>query len=406
MSQDNFHVDRQQVEHLVRDELPPEERRRVVRHLLSGCGPCTARVRQLLLLDEQADYTAVLRRLELAAVLARNDVEVERRLGAEAWERVLKPVEAGRRLLAVQTDADLRTWGLHELVLKESGGLMLRDPIAAVDLAYLALAIAESLDPLSYGEEQIQNYRAAACTALANAKRLVGDFSGAREALDAAGAALARGTGDPLEEANMISIGASLQNDQGDLAGSTKALDRAIRLARRVGDNHLAAQLTIKQSSNIGWLDPERGLALAERGLRWLGKTADPHLELCGRHLLAVWSLESGKVREARSILEAHRPLYAKHSDVFWTGRLLDLDGRITRSEGDLAGAESFFRNLMTLYDSNGFGFDQALAALDLAEVLGDQGKWTEAAALLSPLQPVLRSWNLGTSSADWNARG
>ena len=367
----------------------------MMRHLLAGCEPCLAMARSLFFPGAEADYSGVLRRLELAAVLARNDIEVERRLGTEIWELVLKPLDAGGRLLTIRTDSHLRLWGLHERVLQEAARVMRREPVDAADLAHLALAVAESLDARLYGEERIQDFRAAAWSTLGNAKRLAGDLQGATDALEAAQEALARGTGDPLEKANTISIRASLQNDLGDPEGATTALRRAIRLVLTVGARHLAARFTIKQSSCIGWIDPERGLNLASEGLRLLGTTADPHLELVGRHLLALWNHESGDVEEARAILETYRYLYAKHSDVFWSGRLLDLDARITRSEGDLATAETLFRELVDLYAQAHFDFDLALATLDLAETLSLQGKWADAAELLATLQPVLRQWNL-----------
>ena len=161
------------------------------------------------------------------------------------------------------------------------------------------------------------------------------------------------------------------------------------------GSRLFAGRLILQQSSFIGWIDPHRGLELAESGVLLLGKTDDLHLELVGRHLLAFWNNEIGEVEEAREILETYRYLYAKHSDVFGSGRLLDLDARITRSEADLATAERFFRELVDLYARAHFDFDLALATLDLAETLSLQGKWEEAAELLGALQPVLRHWNL-----------
>lgn len=395
MDQDDPHVQAEQLERLGRDELPSEERKRVVRHLLAGCESCLAAARGLFFPAEEADYAGVLRRMDLAAVLAWNDVDVERRLGAEIWEQVLRPLDSGGRLLAVRNEPGFCCWGLHERVLQEAAQVVRSAPVEAADLAHLALVIAEALDPRLYGEERIEDFRAAAWSALANAKRLAGDFSGAQEAQEAAEEALARGTGDPLEKASTISIRASLQADLGDLEEATQTLDRAIRSALMVGARILAARFTFQQSSYIGWCDPHRGLALAESGERLLGTADDPHLQLVGRHLLAFWNNEIGEVEEARAILETYRYLYARHSDVFWSGRQLDLEARITRSEGDLATAEKLFRELVELYARAHFDFDLALATLDLAETLSFQGRWEDAAEILDALQPVLRHWNL-----------
>lgn len=68
----------------------------------------------------------------------------------------------------------------------------------------------------SNGDERINDFRAGALAALGNAKRLASDFSGAGEAFREARSALQEGTGDPLEEARLISLEASLLNDLGE----------------------------------------------------------------------------------------------------------------------------------------------------------------------------------------------
>lgn len=165
--------------------------------------------------------------------------------------------------------------------------MMRKKPLEAADLAHLALDVAGSLDVGSYGEERIQDFRAAAWSALGNAKRLAGDLSGAGKALEAAGEALACGTGDLLEQANTISIRASLQNDLGDPEGATVTLRRANHLALTAGARHLAARFTLQQSSCIAPTSSGRAGC-------WIWRLASPgakEISRRSRGSFGIWSI-------------------------------------------------------------------------------------------------------------------
>jgi len=79
-----MHASRSEVGDLLADNLPAEERRRIVQHLLAGCETCAQLVRSAIF-PEYPDYDGVVRRLGLSMVLAENDVAVERMQAVEAW---------------------------------------------------------------------------------------------------------------------------------------------------------------------------------------------------------------------------------------------------------------------------------------------------------------------------------
>lgn len=392
-----MHVSEDQLRDLGEDRLSAEDRRRVVRHLLSACPSCVALARQVLApeLESRADYDGVLRRLGLAWVLARNDVQVEKGVARALWEGHLARLEPGRRLMAIRRNPDLQTWGTFDLLVGESKRIALERPVEAVDLAYAALAVTDLLDPRAYGEERIQDYRAGAWAVLANAKRLAGDFPGAREALRTAAALVDEGTGDPYEEANVLSMTASLLTDLGEFERAVDILDRAVVLIRTVRDRPLEGRLRIKQSGVVGWLDPARGLKLAERGLKLLrvSKGEDRYAELAGRHLTALWSNELGDFEEARSILETYRSLYESYPDPPTQGRLLLLDALISRSEGRLEESERHLRRLVEHYSEHGMSFDLTLGSLEWAESLVLLGSHREAAGVLREVYPLIEQW-------------
>jgi tetratricopeptide (TPR) repeat protein len=389
------HASSAQIEDLIAERLPSQEARRIVSHLLSGCTPCVELVRAAICPgDEEPDYTALLRRLELAYVVAQNDVQAERRIADELWPRLQKqPPE--QRLFIIKNIDGYRTWGMYERVVEQTKNIASIDPLQAVDFAHLALAITELLDPESYGSERIRDFQAGAYTALGNVKRIVGDFEGAGAALKAAKDLLEQGTGDPYEKAHLVSIDSSLRADLGDLEDAAEILDEAIKHARRVKDRQLEGRFVLQQSSFIGFVDPVLGLELAENGVSLLEPQKDPRLDLIGRHLLAFWTNELGDPEEATAIMATYRYMYDRFTDVFWTGRLLHLKANIARTAGDLRTAEGLFRQLVDLYAENNFDFDLTLASLDLAEVLTAQGRIEESGQILSHLYPVLEAWKL-----------
>lgn len=392
-----MHLTEIQLRHLADDRLPAEERTAAVRHLLGRCRRCLELARAVLFpeMESEPDYSGLLRRLDLSLVLAMNDVEVERGVARALWDCHLSALEPGPRLMALRNNPDLHTWGAFDLLLAQAKRITLERPVEAVDLAYAALAVADLLDPRAYGGERIHDFKAGAWAALANAKRLAGDFPGAGEALRTAAEMAEQGTGDPYEEANVLSMTASLLTDLGDLERAADLLQEAIVLARSVRDRPLVGRLRIKQSSTIGWVDPARGLKLAEQGLKLLQRSGseDQYAKLAGHHLSALWANELGDFEEARATLETYRHLYAAFPDPPTQGRLLLLDGLICRSEGRLEDSERLLRRLVEHDSEHAMPFDLTLATLEWAEALVLLGAHREATGVLADVYPLIEQW-------------
>jgi tetratricopeptide (TPR) repeat protein len=203
------------------------------------------------------------------------------------------------------------------------------------------------------------------------------------------------GTGDPYEEANVLSMTASLLTDLGEFEKAAKMLEDAAVLARSVRDRSLEGRLRIQQSSSIGWEDPVRGLKLAERGLNLLrrSRSEDRYAKLAGLHLTALWTNELGDFDEARATLETYRSLYAAFPDPATQGRLLLLDGLICRSERRLDESERLLRRLVEHYSEHGMAFDLTLATLEWAEALVLLGRYGQATDVLREVYPLIEQW-------------
>ena len=394
-----MHVTEDQLRQLAENRLSPEVRDEVARHLLAACRSCLGLARKVLFpeSEEEPDYSGVLRRLELTGLLALNDVEIERGIARALWDHHLAHLAPGPRLMAIRHNPDLHTWGTYDLLLTEAKRIAPEQPLESVDLAYAALAVTNLLSAEAYSVERIHDCRASAWACLGNAKRLAGDFPGAEEALRSAAESLEQGSGDPYEEASVLSMTASILTDLGEIEEAERLLSNAALLARALRDHPLEGRLRIKQAGNIGWVDPARGFKLAERGLRLLrrSKNEDRHTELGGIHIMTFCANALGKTEEARTTLETYRFLYEAFPDPATQGRLLRLDGLICRNEGRLEESATRLRQLVAHYAEHDMAFDLTLATLEWAESLVLLHRFREAAEVMQQIDPLLSRWRL-----------
>jgi hypothetical protein len=133
-------------------------------------------------------------------------------------------------------DPRFHTWGVSELLLAKS--LEAEEP-AAGSLAALVLAGTERLDPALHPPPVVGDLRARAWAALGEARRRQGDLGGAEEALRAAAACLAQGTGDPLVEARLLEFEAAVRRAQGRAGETAALLKQAAARYRQVGETQL-----------------------------------------------------------------------------------------------------------------------------------------------------------------------
>lgn len=300
-----------------------------------------------------------------------------------------------RRLVIIRNNPRMQTWGLYDRLLEACREEWFRDPLAAAEMAELALAVVETLKEARYGRERIADFRAGALATLGNARRLASAFGGAGRAFQEARKFLAVGSGDPLEKARLISFEASLLKDLGDFEGAKEMLEGSIRIYRDLNDTHLWGRTLLQQADAIGQAQPEQGVELAQAGLSLIQCQREPRLELSGRHTLSWFLADTGRPHEALSVLEAARPLYEQFNDPSTRLRLRWLEGRIARGLGDLAEAEEIFRRLTGELQDSVWAHELVLISLDLAEVVMTRGGYEEALRLVADLQPVLQGWGM-----------
>jgi tetratricopeptide (TPR) repeat protein len=235
-------------ERFLKARLSREDNQEVVRRMLAGTPRRSPQQnRRSFGADDETtphdgayeEYDEAFRRTERSLVSASERIQRERLLAAAQWS-TLEGHPPARRLMMVRNDARLHHWGLFDRLLAKSRETAESDAAAAaVDLAELALAVAERLDPEVYGEERVCDFRTEALAALGDARRLAGDFAGSRLAFSQARIHLEMGTSDLLGEADLLSGLVKLLCDLGEYEKAGRSLERASALYRRLGDHHL-----------------------------------------------------------------------------------------------------------------------------------------------------------------------
>jgi tetratricopeptide (TPR) repeat protein len=398
---DRAHISESMLERFFRSELSPSETARVVRHLLSRCARCT---RIALSVTERHDAADLPHGPSSHATvfleLLRQDEEKTMRLARERLQGIGLLAELEKhppqdRLSLIRDDPRFHRWGLFDRLLVHYLEHARNDPQVGIDLVNLALAVLATLPAEKFSPQLLADYRAAATAALGNAKRLAGFFEEAKAALRSAREHLEQGTGDPLGEANIISIEASLHRNLGQFEQAAAILQRAIEIYREVGDENRCASMLIQQATALGKVEPEEGIRLLQDALTLLDAAEEPRLELCARHNLALFLDDAGQPHEALAILEMTRPLYRVFADRHTQILLRWLEGRIARSLGHLTEAEAILQRAYSAFEKRGMHYEQTIAAIDLVEIYTLRGKFEAAVTLVTEFQPVLASWGM-----------
>ncbi len=187
---------------------------------------------------DPAVYDGIFDRMAQGVDETRKRLVAERKDASSRWE-ALEPHPQARRLVRIGNDRRFQTWGFHQFLLTRSRQLVEHDPKRALEAAELALAVAKSLSPAEHGEERTADLRAAAWTAIADARSHLGNADGAWDAVDCAEEALEDGTGDALEKAELEQVKARLFKALGYDEEAERAARRATNMYRRIGDGRV-----------------------------------------------------------------------------------------------------------------------------------------------------------------------
>ena len=374
-------------------ELTTEQEREVVRELLQlSALPGTASAAPSRSASESD-------RLVEAFEHAMNAAEAARERREESSPRapeLLAELSAhpfDRQLTLVRNRRRYATWAFVHHLCQTSLATGGADTQRCEELARLAVAAAEQAAAETLSPRLAHDLEAEAWGQLGNALRLRFDLRAAAAAFTEAARRLAEGTGDPLGEARLLSLRASLAADRGDFSAASALCGRAVWLQRQVGARHPLGRTLVQLAAFAA--EAERfaeAFEAASEAARLIDFEREPRLALALHHNKALCLEKLGRLEEAGRELataqrlaerSARRPDLAR---VEWVG------GRIAAGLGDVVAAERAFRAAITAFCELEAPFDAALVSLELALVLLQEGRSSEVRELASRMVPVFES--------------
>lgn len=374
-------------------ETNPAERRKVLKHLLSGCEGCRAAIapKVRLIQDHQPSEFSISRVLANVAHVERQ-MQRERELATEQFREFLRHPPA-RQWTLLRNSVRFDSWSFCELLLDAGFDAIFDDPHRSLDLCRMGIAVAERLSTEKYGERVLGDIRARAWGRTANALRATSDLAGATHALANAALHLKAGSGEPLEEAEHLYLKASLCRAERHLDEALRAVRRSRRIYRMVGDRHLEGRSLMCE----GAIHDLRGdLEESVNCCRLARQQVDPErnrrLAIAAHHNL-VWQLMSaGKAEEALVELAALRPAYSEFNDQMQLLKLRWMEARLAKDLGRPEESERAFREAHEGFVEARIPYEAASVALDLAVLLAEQDRRQELKLLAVELVAVFRS--------------
>jgi tetratricopeptide (TPR) repeat protein len=301
------------------------------------------------------------------------------------WDRLKRRPPAERRLL-VEHDVKLRSWALCERVAAESVKAAPNHPKEALELAELALLIAERVPGNEAWRSRIQGY---AGLFVGNARRACNDLPGSHEALTRARKQWEDGApGDPglLNEAFLPWIEAALRRDQRRFPEALKRIDEALALDA----GELRGEILITKAGIHDALgDPESSTAALCEAAPLIHSE---HLAFGLRFNLVVDLCQLDRAAEAEPRLREVRALAERLGEELDLTRLAWLEGKVAAGLGRSGEAQADFERARRVFLHRGLAFDHALVSLELALLLLEQGRTAEVSTLAGEMLWIFRA--------------
>jgi tetratricopeptide (TPR) repeat protein len=390
------HPNREILSRFTAGELPPDEARRVERHL-AVCSDCL----------DRADELAVLTQLELLDSWLRPgyDEAFERatertaeqlagfwgegRSAEDLFTELLRAPVAKRRR-QVRDEQRFHSLKLCELLRSQSREKWFSDPSAGLDLAELAVEVAEHLDPARYGSHLVADARTLSWACLGNGFRVMSDLWRAGKALHRAWILQLQDDGDPYSKAELLNFTSSLLNAQNRFDEAIRLNDLAISLYREVEDHHLEGAMLIQKGRHLSHQGRDKdAILLFRKGLNQIDPEKDPRLFLAGKHNLIRSLSLTGTPEQAWRLLKKNRPLYHDLGDRMALVRLGWLEGNVARELGRLIEAEASLLEAREVFSEYQLGANVLFVSLELAEIYAKGGRHRQIREILGEVIPL-----------------
>ena len=363
----------------------------VIAHVLGGCEICCSQLSFTgdlpdaeapepidLAPEVDAAYDRALRRAFSTALRHGRHAAAE---GAKSRE-ALALLEAGGIEGLAAAPHTFKGLAAYEALLARCEALRHDDPQQTTELAIYATLVAGRLSVRRYGEPLVADFQSRAWAELGNAYRVGGNLHSAETALGRAAELHAQGTGDELLGARLFDLQASLYGDQRRFPAALAALDVVQDVYRKHGDTHLASRALLKKGLYTGYANNAEGaLPILAEALAGLDEAREPAVVLWAVHNLALFLIECGRLREARTLLWHNRHRYQASGGRVHHLKLLALEAQINAGLGELGRALRDFQTVERGFAEAGDRYTAAITALHRGHVLLRMGRNDEARA-------------------------
>ena len=312
----------------------------------------------------------------------------DRSKAVELWERLCKYAHEAR-LAFVAEFPEFQIWSLSELLCHESASVASEDVPAALELAQLALEVAERIPGDNARKSRSRGY---AHGYLGNVLRVQGDLRAARRSFALSDQEWKAGEGCPgdlLSEARLLGLKSSMLRAERRLPEALRLLDRALEIS----GPEIQGRLLIKQArvySEQG--DLSVAIGLLEEAVPVVDEDREPRLWLCLRHNLLDYLSKVERFEEAEELLPEVRALSAKLGKELDRIRLRWAEGRIAAGLGRTQQGIDLLTQVRAEFVSRTMWFDAALVTLELAVVFLQQGRTDMVKTLAVHLAPIFKS--------------
>jgi tetratricopeptide (TPR) repeat protein len=343
--------------------LTPEERRRAHRAGLAGGAAAAAAIAS-----------------EMARRIQRKKEDAARQQARDLWKR-LEAADAEDRLALAACFPELRRWPLALLACEASVRAAARNVKEALNLAALAVAIAERVKAPENWRRRLEGY----CWAhLGNSRRVAEDFAGADAAFAKAWELWKAGAeADPrlLPEWRLLDLEASLRTAEQRFS---EALDLLRRARAAAAENPVAAgrillniQHVFNQMGNV-----QAALAALTEAAPYVEASEDRQLLFALRFNMADNLYDLGRYAEAAALLPQLRKLVVQSADELRLVRLVWLEAKLAAGQGRTEEAIAGLEQVREDFTARGLPYHAALSSLDLAVLWLQAGRTAEVRKL------------------------
>lgn len=416
------HPNRETLNRFTLGRLPEPDALDVERHLAGGFGGCCERclfaaretvpagdvetresvrafVRAVYRQDASGEPPAEdegLDRVLVHAARRRFLLDREAALAPELLRELERRPPAARRE-AIRTGRRYQLYGLAEALCELSRREGFSDVVRALELAELAVEVADALDPTLYHPKAVVDQQALARAFLGNARRVASDLYGAERAFQEALHTLPAGTGSEVVRAEIGGLLGSLRIDQARYDEAREVLQDALAVFQAWEEAESVARALLKLGVCSGYSHDLRGAVQHfTQAAEILEQEGDERLLLHARHNVADFLVECGEPLEALARYDETRPLYARFGDDPWVSlRRRWIEGRIHAALGDTATARTAFEEVRAEAARRELAYELAMVSLELAILELEEGNVPSVCRLSAELLPIFRSREL-----------